>query len=221
MARQPEVIYEDNHLIAINKPSGILVQADYTGDFTLTDWARDWIRAKYDKPGNVFCGVIHRIDRPVSGLVIMARTSKALSRMNEQFRSRKIQKGYLAIVEGVPEFREGELIHYIKKNDVINKAIISKIHFPQAWECKLTYRIKEYAHGKSCLEVFPITGRPHQIRAQLSFIGHPIIGDVKYGAKKPLADQSICLHAHTLSFIHPIKNEPMHLEAPSHFLIDL
>lgn len=208
-----EVLFEDNHLIAVNKPAGELVQSDQTGDKTLADRVKDYIGRKYHKPGAVFLGTIHRIDRPVSGVVLFARTSKALERMNEQFRSRHIKKMYLAIIEGKPIERSGTLIHWLKKNEAQNRVTIFKKETDGAQRCELSFSMLKTREGFSLAEVYPVTGRPHQIRAQLSAIGCPIRGDLKYGASEGF-DQSIALHARQLSFVHPVTKASVTIQAP-------
>ena len=209
------VIYEDNHLIAVNKPAGWLVQGDETGDKPLSEFVKEYVKHRYNKPGDVFLGTIHRIDRPVSGAVIFARTSKALERMNKLFAERIIKKRYLAIVEKRPEELEGVLLHWIAKDPERNVAICAaqqkNKHFKFA---KLEYKLLAGVGGQYLLEVIPHTGRPHQIRAQLAKIGSPIRGDLKYGAKKPNEDACIHLHSVGLEFIHPVKNEEVIIKAP-------
>lgn len=213
--RQPlKVLFEDNHLIAINKISGVLVQSDETGDVTLADMVKQYIKEKYAKPGAVFLGVIHRIDRPVSGVVLFARTSKALTRMNELFRTRDIQKTYLAVVEGKPARTQETLIHWLIKNQDANRTSVYKKEKDGAQRCELTYQLLKSRDGLSLVKVKPITGRSHQIRAQLSEINCPIRGDVKYGASEGF-DTAIGLHAHQLSFIHPVTQQSMIIEAPT------
>lgn len=204
---------EDNHLLVVNKPAGWLVQGDSTGDRTLADWAKDYIARRYNKPGAVFLGVVHRIDRPVSGVVVFARTSKALTRMNEIFRQRSVQKIYVALVEGKAP-ADGRLIHWLIKNESANRASVYREETDGASRCELSFRKISSAGGLSLLEVTPVTGRPHQIRAQLSSAGCPIFGDLKYGASEPNADRSICLHARRLEFIHPVSRQPVVLSAP-------
>ena len=213
------VIFEDNHLIAINKPAGSLVHGDDTGDDTLADAVKEYIRIRYGKPGDVFLGVIHRLDRPVSGVVIFARTSKALTRMNELLKMKQIQKTYLAIVGHRPEELSGSLTHHLVKDEEknITRAYASKK--PGSKEASLTYSVRGELDGKILLEVHPITGRPHQIRAQLSKIGCSIVGDLKYGAEYPLQDKSIALHCRSMTFIHPVRQELVTIrsEVPSRF----
>lgn len=213
MSLRSDILFEDNHLIAVNKPSGVLVQGDQTGDRSLSEEVKDYIKKKYDKPGAVFLGVIHRIDRPVSGVVLFARTSKALSRMNELFRSRAVQKTYLSVVEGAPKQKQDTLVHWLKKNEEVNRVTIFKKETLDAQRCELSYRLISKSEQTSLIEVLPVTGRPHQIRAQLSAIGNPIVGDVKYGATQGF-DQAIGLHAKKLEFIHPVTKGQMTIEAP-------
>jgi len=209
----PGVLYEDNHLIAVNKPAGVLVQGDETGDKTLSDFVKADIAHRYNKPGAVFLGTIHRIDRPVSGVVVFARTSKALSRMNELFRTRDITKRYLAVVNGRPARPEQTLVHWLTKNEGANKATSFIKETPGASRCELDYRLMASTGPYSLLEVLPLTGRSHQIRCQLAAIGCPIAGDLKYGAPEPLPDKSIALHARSLSFIHPVTKKPVVITA--------
>jgi len=199
-----KVIYEDNHLIAINKPSGILVQGDKTGDTTLLQLAKQYIKKKYDKPGDVFLNIIHRLDRPTSGCVIFARTSKATSRMNVLFKERKISKEYLAVSRGRPHINEGKLEHYLKKNTKANIVTAFDRKVKEAKHAILNYQLLNYAEGISLFRIQPLTGRSHQIRVQLKSIGTPIIGDLKYGASDPLPDASIALHCQIMEFIHPV-----------------
>lgn len=212
--RSPDVLYEDNHLIAVNKPAGLLVQGDETGDVTLSDKVKAYIAAHYNKPGAVFLGTVHRIDRPVSGVVVFARTSKALTRMNELFRMRDITKRYVAIVAGRPTVPEQNLVHWLTKNEGANRATAYKKEMAGALRCELHYRLISSEGGYSLLEVLPLTGRSHQIRCQLAAIGLPIAGDLKYGASEPMSDKSICLHARSLSFIHPVSKVPLTITAP-------
>lgn len=202
-----QVIYEDNHLIAVNKQAGILVQGDSTGDLPLSEMVKDYIREKYQKPGNVFCGVIHRLDRPVSGLVVLARTSKGLERMSKLFKERKIEKTYWALVKERPEEDSGTLVHWLIKDKTKNTTRAYLKPYKEALRSELKYTIKAKVNKYFLLEVEPITGRPHQIRVQLAKMGSPIKGDIKYGYPERNKDGSIHLHARKLSFIHPIKND--------------
>ncbi len=205
----PRVIYEDNHLLIVEKPSGWLVQADETGDETLTDWGIAYIRKKYNKPGNVFCQPCHRLDRPVSGLITFARTSKALERMNKLFRDQEVTKTYLAIVDGAPRFAENDLVHWLDKDTKKNRAKAFDQPKGKAKRAALSYRMIA-SHGKvSLLEIKPRTGRPHQIRVQMKANETPIKGDLKYGFPKANKDKSISLHAFKLEFVHPVKKEPL------------
>jgi 23S rRNA pseudouridine1911/1915/1917 synthase len=209
-----EILYEDNHLIVINKKSGDIVQGDKTGDKPLPDYVKDYLREKYKKTGNIFCGVIHRLDRPVSGIVIFAKTSKALSRMNELFRDKDIQKTYWAIVENKPIKQSNRLENYLLKNQQKNKSRAFLKPQNGALKAVLDYQVVKNLNRYTLLEVKPITGRHHQIRVQLSQMGCVIKGDLKYGAKRSNKDASICLHAREISFIHPVKKEMIKVIAP-------
>jgi 23S rRNA pseudouridine1911/1915/1917 synthase len=204
-----QVVYEDNHLIVVNKSAGILVQPDETKDKTLSDYVKEYIKTKYNKPGEVFLGTVHRLDRPVSGLVVFARTSKALERMNELFRKRDIQKTYWAVVKRKPEKKQGKLTDWLVKNDNNNTVKAYDTEVAGSQKAELTYRVLGEINHNYLLEVNPITGRPHQIRVQLAKMGCPIRGDVKYGYPKPNADASINLHARRLYFIHPVQKTPV------------
>lgn len=208
-----DVIYEDNHLIAVNKAAGDITQGDKTGDEPLPEKIKRWLAEKYKKEGNVFCGVIHRLDRPTSGLVIFSKTSKALSRMNELFKSQEIEKVYWAIVETKPKATQGSLLDYLKKNNDQNKSYSVKKGTPEAKESVLDYTLIAESERYFLLEVRPKTGRHHQIRAQLANIGSIIKGDVKYGAKRSNKDGSISLHARSVTFIHPVKQEQIKITA--------
>lgn len=210
------VIYEDNHLLAVHKPAGILVHADVTGDESLSDVVKEYIRKRYGKPGEAFLGVIHRIDRPVSGVVLFAKTTKALQRMNEMFKNREVQKTYLAITEQRPAELEEELIHYLIKDEQKNIArasISARGDFKHGKLSHLKYKLIASLGDHHLLEVMPYTGRPHQIRCQLGKIECPIRGDLKYGAQRTNFDGNICLHAYSLSFMHPVKKEPVTIKA--------
>ncbi|WP_421799630.1 RluA family pseudouridine synthase [Haliscomenobacter sp.] len=211
-----QVIYEDNHLIAVNKPAGILVQGDETEDTPLVDYVKDYIKFRYKKPGDVFLGVVHRLDRPVSGAVIFARTSKALIRMNELFKERKVEKRYWAITENRPFPEYGHLTHYILKDQErnVSKALDQLSNRSKdAKKSDLDYELIGNLEARYLLLVKPITGRPHQIRVQLSKIGCPIVGDVKYGYSQANQDGSIYLHCRSMSFLHPVKQEPVTITA--------
>ncbi|MCI5055881.1 MAG: RluA family pseudouridine synthase [Flavobacteriales bacterium] len=207
------VLYEDNHILIINKLCGELVQGDKTGDVPLLESAKDYLKRKYNKPGNVFLGLPHRIDRPTSGVVIFARTSKSLSRLTELFRQKHIEKVYWAIVKkGIPA--SGELKNYLMKNSKQNKSYVYKDQSKGAKLSILRYEIIGTADQYNLLNIDLETGRHHQIRAQLSHLGFPIKGDLKYGFSRSNPDGGICLHARSVKFIHPIKKEPLYLKAP-------
>lgn len=217
---QIQVLYEDNHLIAVNKPAGWLVQGDATGDTTLADWVKVYIKNRYNKPGEVFLGIIHRLDRPVSGVVIFARTSKALERMNRMFHDREVQKTYWAITIERPDPLTGTLVHYLTKDRERN---IAKAYDQPSRRAKgakkseLTYELIGEIGEHHLLRVNPLTGRPHQIRVQLAKEGWPIRGDLKYGAPQANDDLSIHLHCRSLTFTHPVKKEPVTITAdPPH-----
>lgn len=209
-----DVMYEDNHLVVLNKQTGYLVQGDKTGDTPLVEACKAYIKRKYQKPGAVFLGVVHRLDRPVSGLVVFARTSKALSRMNALFRNKETTKVYWAIVTNSPSAEDGNLVHWLKKDTSKNKTTAYHQEKEGALRSELSYKILANISGDNLMEVRPITGRSHQIRVQLAALGCPIAGDTKYGYPKPNPDMSICLHARQLSFVHPVKKEQISLIAP-------
>lgn len=216
-----EVVYEDNHLIIINKEVGEIVQGDKTGDTPLSENIKQYLKEKYNKPGNVFCGVVHRIDRPVSGLVIFAKTSKALERLNKMLRDGQIHKTYWAMVEGLPEKDEATLENHLVSNGRINKTFVASANDPEAKKSILKYHIIGKGDRYSLLEINLLTGRKHQIRAQLSAIGHPIKGDLKYGARRSNPDGGISLQAHRIEFIHPVSKLPISIELPNPFPIEI
>jgi 23S rRNA pseudouridine1911/1915/1917 synthase len=209
-----EVLYEDNHIIAVNKPAGMLVQGDKTGDETLGDIVKQYVKEKYEKPGEVFLGVVHRIDRPVSGVVLYARTTKALQRLNEMFQKREIQKTYWAIVQSKPEKETDILVNWLRKNEEKNMSRVVDPEIKGALKCELEYKLIASSDKYWLLEIDPYTGRHHQIRVQLANIGCIIKGDLKYGAKRSNPDGSICLHARHIQFIHPVKKEEINITAP-------
>lgn len=211
---QPAILYEDNHLLVLNKPAGWLVQGDKTGDFTLTDWGKAYLKEKYQKPGAVFLHPVHRIDRPVSGAVLFARTDKALSRLMRSFKQREVQKTYIALSLFSPLSKEGRLLHWLEKQEKNNKVRVFHFAHPTAKESILDYQVLGEFGPLTILEVHPITGRPHQIRAQLAAMGCPIVGDLKYGAHQPLEDASIGLHCRSMAFQHPVQTLILEVEAP-------
>ena len=205
-----EIIYEDNHLIAINKDCHEIVQGDKTGDSPLSEKLKAWIKEKYAKQGNVFVGVTHRLDRPVTGVVIFAKTSKALSRMNDMFRDGDVKKTYWAIVKNQPQQPEGTLTHWLIRNEKQNKSYAYDSEKPNSKNAILHYRLIAHSDKYFLLEIDLKTGRHHQIRCQLAKIGCPIKGDLKYGAERSNSDGGICLHARKVEFTHPVSKE--HLE---------
>ena len=210
-----QVIHEDNHIIVVNKRVGDIVQGDKTGDKPLSEVVKDYIKDKYNKPGEVFLGVVHRLDRPTTGIVVFARTSKALTRLNELFANRETQKTYWAIVKNKPEKEQDTLVHFLKRNEKNNT---SKAHIKEVLESKkasLDYRIIKALDNYFALEINLHTGRHHQIRAQLTAIGCPIKGDLKYGFDRSNPDGGIHLHARKLVFIHPVSKEPLEIVAPT------
>ncbi len=209
-----EILYEDNHLIAVNKTSSEIVQGDKTGDTPLSDLLKAWLKEKYAKPGNVFVGVTHRLDRPVSGVVLFAKTSKALARMNELFRTGGVKKTYWAIVKNRPPQEEGELVHWMVRNEKQNKSYAYDAEKPGAKQAILHYRLIAYSDNYHLLEIDLKTGRHHQIRVQLSKMGCPIKGDLKYGAERSNPDGGISLHARSAAFTHPVSGEPIYIVAP-------
>ncbi|MBQ2540870.1 MAG: RluA family pseudouridine synthase [Paludibacteraceae bacterium] len=225
------VLYEDNHIIAVNKTCNEIVQGDKTGDTPLSEMVKAYIKTKYQKPGEVFLGVTHRLDRPTSGVVLFARTSKALTRLNEMF-SRKsqasfdngqwtmdngqlaIRKTYWAIVEGCPKQPEARLENWLTRNEKLNKSFIAKLGDKEAKQAILSYKTLVRGERYTLLEIYLETGRHHQIRCQLAAIGCPVKGDLKYGARRSNPDGGISLHARKIEFIHPVKKEPICIEAP-------
>jgi 23S rRNA pseudouridine1911/1915/1917 synthase len=208
-----DILFEDNHIIAVNKKTSQLVQGDKTNDEPLSELVKKHIKSKYNKPGEVFIGVVHRIDRPVSGIVLFAKTSKALSRLNELFRTKNIQKTYWAVVKNQPKNQEGTLINYLIKNEKSNKSFAYNEERKGALKSELSYKVIGKTDNYFLVEVLPLTGRHHQIRVQLSHMGCPIKGDLKYGYERSNKDASIHLHARKIEFIHPVKNEHITIEA--------
>ena len=206
------VLYEDNHLIVVNKNPGDIVQGDKTGDTPLSDKVKLYIKEKYNKPGDVFLGTVHRLDRPTSGVVLFARTSKALTRMNKLFKDKDIHKTYWAVTEKAPQQEQGKLINWLKKNEKQNKSYVVKDG--DGKKAELDYKVLGHSDRYHLLEILLHTGRHHQIRCQLANIGCIIKGDLKYGAKRSNKDASIHLHARNLSFVHPVKKEEVKIIAP-------
>lgn len=207
------VVYEDNHLIAINKEAGVIVQVDDTGDPSLEDMVKDYIAHKYKKPNGAFLGVVHRLDRPVSGLILFAKTSKAMDRLNLLFKERNMQKVYWAVVRKQPPANSGKLEHWLyrDRSKNITKAYPKQVEGSRFAE--LSYQVIGQLDGYYLLEVRPVTGRTHQIRVQLASMGCPIVGDNKYGYPRGSLKRSICLHARSLDFVHPVRKEPLRIEA--------
>ncbi|WP_397299882.1 RluA family pseudouridine synthase [Nonlabens ulvanivorans] len=214
MSINNRILFEDNHLIAVNKQSGDLVQGDKTGDVILPDMIKEYIAVKYDKPGAIFLGVTHRLDRPTSGVVVFARTSKALPRMNKLFANHETRKTYWAVVEGTTPKNQDRLIHHLVRNTKQNKSYAHDHAVPNSKEAILSYKVVQKLDRYTLLEIALETGRHHQIRAQLSKIGCVIKGDLKYGARRSNKDGSIHLHARQLEFNHPVKKEPVKIIAP-------
>lgn len=214
-AQNLQVLYEDNHLIAINKRPGDIVQGDKTGDKPLSEIVKEYIKKKYQKPGNVFLGVAHRLDRPTSGVVVFARTSKALSRLNKVFSEKTAKKTYWALVKKAPPQEEGTLVHWLKRNPRQNKSYAHEKKVQDSKQAKLSYKVRKRLDRYFLLEIDLHTGRHHQIRSQLAVLGCPIKGDLKYGYDRSNPDGSIHLHARRLEFLHPVKKEMLALEAPT------
>ena len=209
-----QVVYEDNHIIIVNKQSGEIVQGDKTGDRPLSDIVKQYIKEKYQKPGEVFLGVVHRLDRPVSGLVVFARTSKALTRLNKMFAEGEVHKTYWAIVKNTPEQPEGTLTHWLVRNEKQNKSYAFTTEKPNAKKAILKYKVIGCSNNYTLLEVNLMTGRHHQIRCQLAAMGCPIKGDLKYGAPRSNPDGSISLMSRHVEFTHPVSKQQIAVEAP-------
>ncbi|HMI01289.1 MAG TPA: RluA family pseudouridine synthase [Pedobacter sp.] len=208
-----DILYEDNHLIAVMKRAGDIVQIDETGDEPLDEQVKKYLAAKYNKPNSAFLGVVHRLDRPVSGVILFAKTSKALERMNAVFKNREVKKTYWAVVRNKPERPSGILIHWLVKNPQKNVVTPHQAEVAGSQRAELSYRLLGELDGYYLIEVDPLTGRSHQIRVQLSTLGCPIVGDNKYGYPRGSRKGSICLHARRLQFIHPVKKEPVNIFA--------
>ncbi len=208
------VLYEDNHIIIVNKAVGEIVQGDKTGDKPLSEIVKDYIKVKYNKPNNVYLGVTHRLDRPTSGIVMFAKTSKALTRLNEMFRDNEITKTYWALVKNIPQKTEDTLVHYLIKNERTNKSTAYDVEKKGTKKSILHYKMIAKSDNYYLLEIDLETGRHHQIRSQLSKIGSPIKGDLKYGSERSNIDGGISLHARSISFIHPVSKKQISVEAP-------
>lgn len=209
-----EIVYEDNHLIIVYKHSGEIVQGDKTGDVPLSEDVKCYLKEKYQKPGNVFLGVVHRLDRPVAGLVVFAKTSKALTRLNKMFRDGEVHKTYWAITKNLPPQSEGTLTHWLVRNEKQNKSYAYDHEVPHSKKSILKYRLIGQSDHYCLLEVNLMTGRHHQIRCQLAHMGCPIKGDLKYGAQRSNPDGSICLLAHHVEFVHPVSKQLISFDSP-------
>lgn len=209
-----QVLYEDNHIIIVYKQSGEIVQGDKTGDKPLSDTIKEWIKQKYAKPGNVFLGVVHRLDRPVSGIVVFAKTSKALSRLNNMFRNGEVRKTYWAMVQTAPNMPEATLTNWLVRNEKQNKSYVYNNEMPNAKQAILKYKTIGQTEHYTLLEVNLLTGRHHQIRCQLAAMGCPIKGDLKYGARRSNPDGSISLLSHKVEFIHPVSKQKIVIVSP-------
>lgn len=209
-----QILHEDNHIIVINKRVGDIVQGDKTGDKPLSEVVKEYLKDKYNKPGEVFLGVVHRLDRPTTGIVVFARTSKALTRLNELFKNRETQKTYWAVVKNKPPKNEDKLVHFLKRNEKNNTSKAHLKEVPDSKIASLDYKIIAELNNYFALEIDLHTGRHHQIRAQLSAIGSPIKGDLKYGFDRSNPDGGIHLHARKLVFVHPVSKEPINIIAP-------
>lgn len=206
------VLYADNHLLAVYKPSGLLVQGDRTGDVCLLDLAKLWIKVHYHKPGRVFLAMVHRLDRPVAGVILFARTSKAASRLSRQFRERTVDKQYLAVVHGRPSERSGQLLDHIERDNLVSRVV--PVPTDSSQEARLRYTVMSTDSQKSLVKIFLDTGRRHQIRIQLAHAGHPVWGDLRYGAGMPLPGREIALLAHRLAVDHPTRSDRLAFTSP-------
>lgn len=209
-----DILFEDNHLIAVYKKAGWIVQVDDTNDPSLDEMVKTYIAEKYNKPNGAFLGVVHRIDRPVSGVILFAKTSKALDRINKMFKEREMHKTYWAVVRQKPSMMEGNLVHWLIKNPKKNITTAYNTEIPGSQRAELNFKVLGFLNDYYLIEVDPITGRPHQIRVQLATLGSPIVGDNKYGYPRGSRKKSICLHARRLEFIHPVQKEPVKIFAP-------
>ncbi len=210
-----QVLFEDNHIIVVNKRAGDITQGDKTGDKPLNEVVKEYVKVKYNKPGNVFIGTVHRLDRPTSGIVIFARTSKALERLNKMLRDKTIQKTYWALVKNKPKKERGTLTNFLKKDPKKNKSFVFKKEIEGSKKGTLHYKVIQILENYTLLEIDLETGRHHQIRTQLSYIGSPIKGDLKYGFPRSNKDGSISLHARKINFIHPVSKEEIKITAPA------
>lgn len=208
-----QVLHEDNHLIVVNKRPGDIVQGDKTGDMPLSEVVKEYIKVKYNKPGNVYLGVVHRLDRPTSGIVVFAKTSKALPRLNKLFKDKEAKKTYWAVIKNAPPKTEDTLVHYLKRNPKQNKSFAHTKEVPDSKKAILEYRLLKKLDNYYLLEIDLETGRHHQIRSQLSAVGSPIKGDLKYGFDRSNKDASIHLHARKITFVHPVKKEKLEITA--------
>jgi 23S rRNA pseudouridine1911/1915/1917 synthase len=211
--RELQVLFLDNHLIAVYKDFGVLAQADEPGGDSLIADVKSHLKTKFNKPGNVFLGLVHRLDRPVAGVMVFARTSKAASRLSQQFREGTPEKRYRAVVQGIPEETSATLVHFLRKEKSL-KATVFPRSAPESKRAELSYSVESIAQANAILDIRLETGRFHQIRSQLAFIGHPILGDIKYGAEQSLPEQKIALYASSITFAHPITKEEMKIESP-------
>ncbi|MEP3479119.1 MAG: RluA family pseudouridine synthase [Fuerstiella sp.] len=209
---ESDVLYEDNHLLVVNKPAGILSMGDDTGDSTIAEMAARYLKVKYNKPGNVFVGVVHRLDRPVSGVLVLARTSKAASRLSDQFRKSVVKKTYTAIVEGTPQRAEATLTDYLLKDHRTNKVSVVSENQPGSKKSILRYAVQHHGSDQAVLGVYPETGRSHQIRVQLANCGHPIVGDTRYGSQAKTGGR-IYLHASSIQVEHPTQKTQLQFDA--------
>lgn len=208
------ILYEDNHIVVVNKRNSDIIQSDISGDRTLCDVVKQYVKVKYNKPGKAFIGTVHRLDRPVSGVILYARTTKALNRLLNMFKYREVQKTYWAVVKNPPPKKEDVIVNYLIKNERQNKSFAYDTPAEGRKESELAYKVIGQSQHYTFVEVYPRTGRHHQIRATLSSLGSPIKGDVKYGAKRTNDNASIHLHARQIEFIHPVRKEPMKFIAP-------